>query len=87
MTPTTRLVLRKVANLSRVQDTLLRKISRKNRQRTIKDFKVATQNGTGISRKVDGLVMELDNRNVDVKVISERNKTKISKRLENYTMI
>ena len=29
MTPTTRLVLRKVANLSSVHDTLLRKISRK----------------------------------------------------------
>jgi hypothetical protein len=57
VTPTTRLVLRKAANLSSVQDTLLRKISRKNRQRTIKDFKVATQNVTGISGKEDALIM------------------------------
>ena len=31
--------------------------------------------------------MELGNRNVDVEVISEKNKTNISKRLENYTKI
>jgi hypothetical protein len=66
-----------------MQETLLRKISRKNRQSTIKDFKVATQTGTGIIRKEDALIMELGSRNVDVEVISERNKTKISKRLEN----
>jgi len=31
--------------------------------------------------------MELGNRNVDVEVISERKKTKISKQLENYMMM
>jgi len=70
-----------------VQETLLRKISRKNRQRTIKDFIVATQTGTGRSRKEDALIMELGSSNVDVEVVSEKNKTKIPKRLENYIMI
>jgi len=31
--------------------------------------------------------MELGNRNADLEVISERNKTKIAKRLENYKII
>jgi hypothetical protein len=98
--PTTGLVPRNAGNLSGGHSHTRNKLQRTNwkdpkdnnhgngHRNMIKDIKVATWNIRVMNHKLDELIMELENRNIDVAVITEtKKKNKGPKEIGNFIII